>query len=139
MSKKIHIRPSNSQSKAGFVVGIVFCLLGWFVVTPIFGPFGLLWTAFAGWITYTHWRNGFTDNKISSRVIEIEDTEDGNVMVTSHQGFRTYSAGYETSKQASENGGDIESRLKSLQSLYDQRLITREEYDKKKQELLKEL
>ena len=139
MSKKIHIRPSSSQSKVGFAVGIIFCLIGLFVAIPIFGPFGILWTAVAGWITYTHWRNGFTDKKISSRVIEIEDTEDGNVTVTSHQGFGNYYESFETSKQDSGKDGTIESRLKSLQSLYDQRLITKEEYDVKKQEILKEL
>ena len=48
MAKKIHVRPSGTQSKAGFVVGIVFCLIGLVVVIPIFGPFGLLWTAAAG-------------------------------------------------------------------------------------------
>ena len=44
MSKKIHIRPGKSQSKAGFVVGIIFCLIGLFVVIPTFGIFGIFWT-----------------------------------------------------------------------------------------------
>ncbi|MBP3569294.1 MAG: SHOCT domain-containing protein [Lachnospiraceae bacterium] len=136
MSKKIHVRPSGEQSKVGFVVGIIFCLLGVFIAIPIFGPFGILWTAIAGIITYTHWRNGFTDKKIASRVIEIEDTEDGDVTVTSHQGFGTTYTVHETEGRS---GNSVESRLKSLQSLYDQRLITREEYEEKKQEILKEL
>lgn len=136
MSKKIHVRPSGEQSKVGFAVGIIFCLIGLFIAIPVFGVFGVLWTAVAGWITYTHWRNGFTDKKIASKVIEIEDTEDGNVTVTSHQGFGT---SYTVVEPDRSTGVDIESRLKSLQSLYDQRLITREEYDQKKQEILKEL
>lgn len=136
MSKKIHVRPSGEQSKVGFAVGIIFCLIGLFLVIPIFGPFGILWTAVAGWITYTHWRNGFTDKKIASKVIEIEDTEDGTINVTSHQGFGT---SYTVEGMERSSGSDIESRLKSLQSLYDQRLITREEYEEKKQEILKEL
>ena len=57
MSKKIHVRPGKSQSKAGFVVGIIFCLIGLFVVIPIFGLFGILWTAVAGWIAFSHYRN----------------------------------------------------------------------------------
>lgn len=141
MSKKIHVRPSGSQSKVGFAVGIIFCLIGVFIAIPIFGPFGILWTAMAGIITYMHWRNGFSDKKIDSHVIEIEDTDPDNITVTSHRGFGTSysvnSSGNSDTERGS--GGDIESRLKSLQSLYDQRLITKEEYEEKKQEILKEL
>lgn len=139
MSKKIHVRPSGEQSKLGFGVGIAFCLIGLFVAIPIFGPFGILWTAVAGYITYSHWRNGFTDRKIDTHVIEIEDSDPENVTVTSHRGFGTsYSvSGLEGNQDFS--GNDIENRLKSLQSLYDQRLITKEEYEEKKQEILKEL
>lgn len=36
-------------------------------------------------------------------------------------------------------GGDVEQRMKQLRSLYDQRLITPEEYEQKRQEILKEL
>lgn len=136
MSKKIHVRPSGEQSKVGFAVGIIFCLIGLFVAIPVFGIFGVFWTAIAGWITYTHWRNGFTDKKIASKVIEIEDTEDGNITVTSHPGL---GASYTINESERSSGSDIESRLKSLQNLYDRRLITREEYDEKKQEILKEL
>ena len=141
MSKKIHVRPSGSQSKIGFVAGIVFCLVGLFVVIPIFGPFGIIWTAFAGLITYTHWRNGFSDKKIDSHVIEIEDTDPDNVTVTSHRGFSSYSSdSYSSEKNdGAEKAETLEARLKTLQNLYDQRLITTEEYDEKKQELLKEL
>ena len=123
------------------MVGIVFCLIGLFVAIPIFGLFGVLWTAVAGWITYTHWRNGFSDKKIDSHVIEIEDSDPDNITVTSHRGFGTsYSvsgSGYSDTERSS--GSEIENRLKSLQSLYDQRLITKEEYEEKKQEILKEL
>ena len=141
MSKKIHVRPSGSQSKLGFAVGIVFCLIGLFIAIPIFGPFGILWTAVAGFITYSHWRNGFTDKKIDTHVIEIEDSDPENVTVTSHRGFGTsYSVSdFEAGETVHSNGSDIENRLKSLQSLYDQRLITKEEYEEKKQEILKEL
>lgn len=135
MSKKIHVRPSGTQSKLGFAVGILFCLIGLFVAIPIFGPFGIVWTAVAGFITYSHWRNGFTDKKIDTHVIEIEDTDSDNVTVTSYRGGGT---SY-TVSDTNAGGDDIESRLKSLQSLYDQRLITKEEYEEKKKEILKEL
>ena len=113
LAKKIHVRPGKSQSKVGFVVGIVFCLIGLFVVIPTFGLFGILWTAAAGWIAYTHYRNGFTDKHIASRVIEIEENGEAEE--------------------------DVEERLQKLQSLYDKALITRDEYEQKRKEILSDL
>lgn len=141
MSKKIHVRPSGAQSKVGFAVGIIFCLIGLFVAIPTFGVFGIFWTAIAGWITYVNWRNGFSDKKIDSHVIEVEDSDPNNVTITSHRGFGTsYTVrGAGSNAANSSSGSDIEKRLKSLQNLYDQCLITKEEYEEKKQEILKEL
>ena len=141
MSKKIHVRPSGAQSKVGFAVGIIFCMIGLFIAIPTFGVFGIFWTAIAGWITYVNWRNGFSSEKIDSHVIEIEDSDPDNVTITSHRGFGTsYSVSdFEAGETVRSSGNDIENRLKSLQSLYDQRLITKEEYEEKKQEILKEL
>lgn len=134
MSKKIHVRPSKSQSKAGFAVGIIFCLIGVVIAIPTFGPFGIFWTAIAGWITYVNYRNGFTDQAIDSRVIEIED--DGrDVHVTSHGGYHSYS--YDTQGRAFDDS--VEERLRKLQSLYDQSLITYEEYEQKRKDILKDL
>ncbi len=140
MSKKIHVRPGKGQSKAAFVVGIAFCLIGVFVVIPIFGLFGVLWTAVAGYITFVHYRNGFTDKQIDSHVIEIDENGE-DVTVTTHNGFKRYSYEAEgnferTNKQESES---VEERLKKLTSLYMQSLITREEYEQKKKEILDEL
>lgn len=139
MSKKIHVRPSKSQSKAGFIVGILFCLIGIFMVIPIFGLFGIFWTAVAAWITYVNYRNGFTDKQIDSKVIEIED--DGkDVTFTSHSGFETYSCQMEDIRDKDTvEKEDVESRMKKLQSLYDQGLITGEEYEQKRKEILDEL
>lgn len=110
MSKKIHVRPGKSQSKFGFIVGLLFCLLGLFVAIPIFGPFGIIWTGMAALITFINYRNGFTDKQIDSHVIDIEESRK-----------------------------DVESRLRKLQSLYDQALITREEYEQKKKDILEDL
>ena len=115
MAKKIHVRPGKGQSKAGFIVGIAFCLIGLVVVVPTFGLFGIIWTAVAGCITFVNYRNGFTDKKIDSHVIEIDESEE---------------------KQEEES---VEERLKQLTNLYVQSLITREEYEQKKKEILDEL
>ncbi len=134
MAKKIKVRPGKTQSKFGFVFGIIFCLIGVVVVVPIFGPFGLLWTAAAGWITYSHYRNGFTDKPISNQVIEIED--DGNSATVRTGLFEDDYAAYDAGMSGEE---DIEERLRKLQSLYQQELITQEEYEKKRQEILDRL
>ena len=134
MAKKIKVRPGKTQSKAGFVVGIIFCLIGLVVVVPVFGLFGLLWTAAAGWITYSNYRNGFTDRPISNQVIEIED--DG-VSATVKTGFFEDVA--DTLNEAAAEENDVESRMRKLQSLYQQELITKEEYEKKRQEILDRL
>ncbi len=134
MSKRIHVRPGKGQSKMGFVAGIIFCLIGLFVVIPTFGLFGIFWTAIAGWITYVNYKNGFTDEQIDSHVIDIED--DGqNVTASGYGAYRNYSYEEETVS----NGDAIEERLRKLQSLYDQSLITYEEYEQKKKEILEEL
>jgi len=133
--KKIKVRPGKTQSRFGFIFGIIFCLIGLVVVVPVFGPFGLLWTAAAGWITYSHYRNGFTDRPISDRVIEIED--DGMSTTVTSDPFADFHSAYERSAESA--GEDVESRLRKLQSLYQQELITEEEYEKKKQEILEEI
>lgn len=135
MAKKIYVRPGKTQSKVGFGVGIIFCLIGLVVVVPTFGLFGIFWTAIAGWITYSNYRSGFTDKPIDSRVIEIEDDGE-NMTVTSRTGFETYSYSAESTGSDS---GDVEARMKRLQSLYDQALITRDEYERKRKEILEEL
>lgn len=133
MSKRIHVRPGRGQSKMGFGVGIIFCLIGLFLVIPTFGLFGVFWTAVAGWITYVNYKNGFTNEQIDSHVIEIED--DGrDVTVPKHDGYHTYS--YDMENKSSESA---EERLKKLQSLYNKSLITYEEYEQKKKEILDEL
>lgn len=140
MSKKIHVRPGKSQSKVGFVTGIIFCLIGLFIAIPTFGLFGIFWTAIAGWITFVHYRNGFTDKQIDSKVIEIDDDGE-DITFTSNSGFGTYS--YETDEDVTRKSTsakpNVEERLRKLQGLYDQALITREEYEQKKKEILEDL
>ena len=124
MSKRIYVRPGKTQSKFGVGAGLIFCLIGVFIVSPTFGLFGVFWTAIAGWITYTCYRNGFTDEQIDSHVIEIEDDD----------AQHTYA---NTTKTMSAE--EAEERLRKLQNLYNQSLITYEEYEQKKQEILDEL
>ena len=117
--KRIKIKPGKTQSKMGFGVGILFVIIGFVVVIPTFGLFGVIWTAIAGVIAYTNYKNGFSKEGIATHEIIIED-------------------GVERS-ESSDAGEDIEAKLIKLSSLYEQRLITKEEYDEKRKQLLDEL
>lgn len=116
--KKIKVKPGKTQSKMGFIVGILFVILGVVVVIPTFGLFGLIWTGIAAMIAFTNYKNGFSDEGVATHEIIIED---GMNVTESH-----------------DDGEDIEAKLIKLNSLYDQRLITKEEYDEKRKELLDE-
>ncbi len=116
--KRIKVKPGKTQSKMGFVVGILFVLIGCTVVIPTFGLFGVVWTAIAGVIAYTNYKNGFSEEGVATHEIIID--EGAEVM------------------RGSDVGEDIEAKLVKLNSLYEQRLITKEEYDEKRKELLKD-
>ena len=113
MSKKsVKVKPGKTQSKLGFVVGLIFVLIGFVVVIPSAGLFGVFWTAIAGFIAYSHYKNGFTEEGFATHEIVIDSAED------------------ESEEE------DIEAKLKKLDSLYQQGLITRDEYDSKRKEFL---
>lgn len=125
--KRIKVKPGKTQSKFGFIVGIAFCIIGCVVVIPMFGVFGLLWTGVAVMITVMNYKNGFSDEGVTTHEIiidESEETAEWNRDAT------------EGSRTAESSGEDIEAKLKKLNSLYEQRLITSSEYEEKRKELL---
>ena len=124
MARRIKVKPGKTQSKLGFFVGLAFVAIGLFVAIPVFGPFGIFWTAIAAFIAFSNYKNGFTDEGVPTHEIEIDD-------VGSDYG-NSYSAPRYTT------GDDIEAKLRKLESLYNQDLITSEEYEKKRQEILDE-
>ena len=116
-------RPSKASCIFSGIVGIIFSCIGLFVVIPSFGPFGILWTLIA--IGITIYQFAMAAGKVSMGSWSIEE-EDGT-----GEG-RGSAAGSSDRKSAQE-------RLTELQSLYDRRLISQEEYEQKRQEILKEL
>ena len=114
--KRMRYQPSKSQSIFSGVVGIVFCLIGLFVVVPTFGPFGLLWTAIAVFMTVRSFAMAKGKADMGSYVIEDESENGG-----------------------AKSGKTAEERLSELQNLYDRRLISTEEYEQKRKEILEEL
>ena len=65
-------------------------------------------------------------------VIEIED--DGSSATVRTGAFDDFRTSHDVHMET--DSGDIEGRLRQLQSLYQQELITREEYENKRQEIL---
>ena len=114
--KRMRYQPSKSQSVFGGVVGIVFCLIGLFVAIPAFGLFGLFWTAIAVFITARSFAMAKGKADMGSYVIEDESENGGE-----------------------KSGKTAEERLTELQNLYDRRLISTEEYEAKRKEILEEL
>ena len=125
--KRVTYRPSKSGSVLGGVVGVVFVLIGLFVVIPAFSQaggfamiFGILWTVIAAVIAGTNFYQAFGKGYIGP---EIHIEEEG---------------GAEHAQDAAAPG-DTQARLTELRALYDQRLITQEEYEQKRKEILEEL
>ena len=116
MKRKVTYRPSKAQSILGGVVGVIFVLIGLFVAIPGAGLFGLFWTAVAVAITAMNFYHAFGKGYIGP---DIEISDEGEAL----------SPGAEAP----------EDRLKKLQGLYDQRLITPEEYEEKRKEILRDL
>lgn len=125
--KRIKVKPGKTQSKFGFIVGIVFCIIGCAVVIPIFGPFGILWTGIAVVITVMNFKNGFSDEGVTTHEIIIDEPE-------GFTGQKRNDAG--SSRNVGDSGEDIEVKLKKLNSLYEQGLITASEFEAKRKELL---
>ena len=123
MSRKIKVKPGKTQSKLGFFVGLAFVAIGLFVVIPTFGLFGIFWTAVAAFIAFSNYKNGFTDEGVPTHEIEIDDDRSNY-----------YGSGYSAPGDSPED--DIEEKLKKLESLYNQGLITGEEYEQKRKQLL---
>lgn len=110
--RRVTYRPSKASGVMSLIVGGLFVLLGLFVVIPTFGAFGIIWTLFALIIAVFGGYQAFGKNYVGPE-INIHDDEIP--------------------------GQSAEERLKKLRNLYDQGLITREEHDEKREQILKEL
>jgi len=116
MSKNIRIKPGKTQSKIGVAIGVVFCFIGLFFVIPTFGPRGILWTVLAVIITVINGLNGFTEKGVSTHEIVVDDCDNT-----------------EFDEEL------IKEKLKKLKEMYEDELISAEEYEMKKKEILDKL
>ena len=127
--KRIKVKPGKTQSKVGFFVGIAFCIIGCVVVIPVAGLFGVLWTGVAVAITVINYKNGFSEEGVATHEIVIDETMDEMERNRSTVG---------DNRKTESVGDDIEVKLKKLNSLYEQGLITATEIEAKRKELLDE-
>ena len=131
--RRVTYRPSKAQGAFGVAVGAVFVIIGLVMVIPIFGLFGVLWTLIAVGITamnaYQAFGKGYTGPEIT-----IEDESD-----ISRRESAPSSPASETHDHISSTSLDVKGRLEQLKELKEAGLLTQEEYDKKRQEILKGL
>lgn len=117
MRRNMRYRPSKASCIFGGIVGLIFTGIGVFVVIPTFGPFGILWTLIA--LGMSIFQFAMAAGKISAGSWSIEE----------ESGEGTGGSGRKSAQD----------RLTELQNLYDRRLISQEEYEKKRQEILEDL
>ena len=74
--RRVRVKPGKTQSAMGFVMGIVFVLIGLFMVIPVFGLFGLLWTGMAVVITVLNGLNAFGKKGVPTMEIYSEEEDE---------------------------------------------------------------
>lgn len=121
-SRRYRVKPGKLQSTIGAVVGVVFVIIGLVMVVPTFGPLGLFWTLIALAITFVNCKNAFSKEGVSSHEIIVEDNEENG----------------DNARYQQKHEKSIGTKLKELNALYEQELITKEEYEQKRREVLNE-
>lgn len=115
MRRDIKVRPGKAQSLMGFIVGIVFVIFGCSLISTG-GLFAVLWTVMAVVITIINGVNAFSSKGIATSHIEIQQED-----------------------MDSNSSSSVERRLKDVESLYEKGLISKEEFEAKRKEILKSL
>ena len=113
------------------IVSIGFVIIGVTVVIPGAGGFGVLWTLVAASFVVIAVVNMVRKNGLAHRVAYDVEQDMGESIVGM----------MEDAPPSWDDGakGSAEERLLELRHLYDLRLITDEEYEAKRQEILREL
>ncbi len=124
MRKRVTYRPSKASGVLSGVMGAIFVLIGIFGAVPIFGAFGILWTLAAVAITIANLYQAFGKEYVGPK-IDIEDVESMPVS--------------DREDQIPATGSSVQSRLEQLESLKAAGLLTKQEYEDKRQAILKDL
>lgn len=113
MFKRGRVRPSKGSSIVGMIGGIIFILIGITTVIPMAGLFGMFWTLVAVVITGSHAYNVFSEKGFSQYQVDVEVTDS-----------------YQEKKES------FDEKLRKLKALKDDGLISEEEYEVKRKEIL---
>ena len=128
--RRVTYRPSKAQGAFGMVWGGIFVLIGLVVVIPTFGAVGILWTLAALGITVMNGLHAFGKKYVGPE-IRIEDEEDEGPKED-----QAPSPAPEGHDHVPSTALDARERLEQLESLKAAGLITREEYEEKRKEIL---
>lgn len=114
--KRVTYRPSKTGSAIAGVVGLLFVGIGLFVVIPVFGAFGIVWTLVAAVIAGANLYQAFGKGYIGPEIHIEEEGEDNDGPASS-----------------------VKDRLEELENLRASGLITELEYEQKRQDILRDL
>ena len=114
MKRRVRVKPSKASSLMGMIVGSIFVLIGLTVVIPNVGMFGVFWTLIAVTIAGTNAYNFFSAEGAASMEVDIDGSEAGLP------------------------SDDFAARLRKLTQLRDDGLITEDEFQQKRCEILEE-
>lgn len=119
MFYKGRVRPSKAASLLGMIVGGVFTAVGLTIVVNI-GWFGIIWTLMALAITIGHAVNYFGKRGISEWDVEVQ------------------TPAQQRAPRHEPTSEDFETKLRRLERLKSDGLITEEEYHQKRSEIMQE-
>lgn len=111
MPYRIGVRPGKSISLVGMAGGFIFVVLGLTVIMPLFGIFGLAWTAVAGCIALYHAYNFFSPRGVSA---------------------------YEVNVGGNNPPEDFDATLRKLAKLREDGLVSEAEYEQKRAEVMRQ-
>ena len=112
------------------IVSIFFVIIGVTFVIPNAGLFGVVWTLIAVCFVVIGIYSMVRKNGLAHRVgYDVETDLDQSIVGVME----------DVVESSDQPAASVEDRLTRLRSLYEQRLITQEEYDAKRQEILDQL
>lgn len=104
--KKVRVKPSKFSSAIAGIMGIIFVIFG-ITQIPVMGVFGVVWTLGAAGVAGYHLYNFFSSNGAGVYEIDIHEQQE-----------------------------DFDVKLRKLDKLYQDGIISKEEYESKKSEIL---
>ena len=136
MRRNIRYKPSKASAAMSVVVGILFTLIGIFVVIPSVGLFGVVWTLFAVGITVANVGQAMGKKNFMPQ-IQVED-EDGfhdvDKFTRREVSFRPDAPDHMHITGA---GLPLKKQMEQLDVLMKAGLLTEEEYDQMRKEIMK--